>query len=49
MQAIQYIRLIGKEFVSLTDAELHLWVEMVRPTDSEVTEMLNEVFTTTGV
>ena len=31
MQAIQYIRLIGKEFVSLTDAELHLWVEMVRP------------------
>ena len=24
MQAIQYIRLIGKEFVSLTDAELHL-------------------------
>lgn len=31
MQAIQYIRLIGKEFISLTDAELHLWVEMVRP------------------
>lgn len=31
MKAIQYIRLIGKEFISLTDAELHLWVEMVRP------------------
>ncbi|MFR5990263.1 MAG: hypothetical protein ACLUGP_07710 [Faecalibacterium prausnitzii] len=24
MKAIQYIRLIGKEFISLTDAELHL-------------------------
>ena len=31
MKAIQYIRLIGKEFISMTDAELHLWVEMVRP------------------
>lgn len=31
MQAIQYIRLIGKEYISLTDAELHLWIEMVRP------------------
>lgn len=42
MQAIQYIRLIGKEFISLTDAELHLWVEMVRPIWSWMWRRLTE-------
>ena len=31
MKAIEYIRLIGKEFASVNDGELELWVEMVRP------------------
>lgn len=31
MKAIEYIRLIGKEFASVNDSELELWVEMIRP------------------
>lgn len=31
MKAIEYIRLIGKEFASVKDEELGLWIEMVRP------------------
>lgn len=31
MKAIEYIRLIGKEFKDTSDDELMLWIEMVRP------------------
>ena len=31
MKAIEYIRLIGKEFAAVEDSELELWIEMVRP------------------
>ncbi len=31
MKAIQYIRLIGKEFAAVKEEELDLWIEMVRP------------------
>ena len=31
MKAIEYIRLIGKEFAAVKDGELELWIEMVRP------------------
>lgn len=31
MKAIEYIRLVGKEFAAVKDSELELWIEMVRP------------------